>query len=50
MSDQVISLRERQWVSNWRDQKDLVMKEIFTAYYQPLWLTSYRMLIRDESP
>ncbi|HRW75148.1 MAG: sigma-70 family RNA polymerase sigma factor [Saprospiraceae bacterium] len=44
MSDQVISLRERQWVSNWRDQKDLVMKEIFTAYYQPLWLTSYRML------
>lgn len=44
MSDLVISLRERQWVRDWQSQKDLVMKEIFTSYYQSLWMTSSRML------
>ncbi|MCF8236595.1 MAG: sigma-70 family RNA polymerase sigma factor [Saprospiraceae bacterium] len=39
-----ISLRDRQWVDAWPLEKASIMKAIFSAYYQPLWVTAFRML------
>ena len=42
--DNTYSLRDKKWVKAWANDKSAVMKEIFSTYYQTLWVTSLRML------